>query len=138
MRGTRKRKQPHPQSSAKSLKTAVDSGGGATFKVPFPGHPRPTPEECASVRDDLLSLHGFPQEFVKYRDQRLKAKSLLKTSTDFEPLVDEGGVDERESVLDGLVKTVLSQNTTELNSEKAFASLKNAFPTWKDVCKLFY
>ncbi|KAL8547420.1 hypothetical protein ACS0TY_006952 [Phlomoides rotata] len=132
MRGTRKRKQPHPQSSAKSQKTAVDRGGAAS-QVPFPDHPRPTPEECASVRDDLLSLHGFPQEFIKYRDQRLKTKSLLKSSTNFEPLIDEEGVDERESVLDGLVKTILSQNTTEHNSEKAFASLKNAFPTWKEV-----
>lgn len=43
---------------------------------------------------------------------------------------DEG---EEESVLDGLVKTVLSQNTTEANSLKAFASLKSTFPTWEHV-----
>lgn len=39
--------------------------------------------------------------------------------------------------MDGLVKTVLSQNTTEVNSERAFESLKSAFPTWEDVCKPF-
>lgn len=136
MRGTRKRKQPHPQSSAKSPKTTVNSGC-ATVQGPFPDHFRPTPEECRSVRDDLLSLHGFPHEFIKYRNQRLKTKSQLKNSTKFEPLIDDGEVDEKESVLDGLVKTILSQNTTELNSERAFASLKNAFPTWQDVCELF-
>lgn len=131
----RKRKQPHRQSSGESPKTTVNSGGGAG-RSPFPDYPRPTTEECLSVRDDLLSLHGFPQEFVKYRNQRLKAESQLKNSVKVESLIDEGETDERESVLDGLVKTILSQNTTELNSERAFASLKEAFPTWQHVCKL--
>ncbi|KAH6801275.1 DNA glycosylase superfamily protein [Perilla frutescens var. hirtella] len=130
----RKRKQPHRQSSAESPKTTVKSGGGGGGgQSPFSDHSRPTPEECISVRDDLLSLHGFPQEFMKYRNQRLKAKSQLEKFAKIEPLIDEGEADEKESVLDGLVKTILSQNTTELNSERAFASLKKAFPTWQDV-----
>ncbi|KAJ6687841.1 hypothetical protein OIU74_016525 [Salix koriyanagi] len=41
--------------------------------------------------------------------------------------------EEEESVLDGLVKTVLSQNTTEVNSQRAFLNLKSAFPTWENV-----
>ncbi|KAK4402365.1 putative DNA glycosylase [Sesamum angolense] len=73
------------------------------------------------------------QEFIKYREQRLKAKSQLKISAKLEPCVNVGELDEKESVLDGLVKTILSQNTTELNSERAFASLKSSFPTWGDV-----
>lgn len=129
----RKRKQPHRQSSAESPKTTGNSGAGHN---PFPDHSRPTPEECLSVRDDLLSLHGFPQEFVKYRNQRFKTKSQLENSAKIEPLMDEEEADERECVLDGLVKTILSQNTTELNSERAFATLKKAFPTWQHVCKL--
>ncbi|XP_011087172.1 putative DNA glycosylase At3g47830 [Sesamum indicum] len=132
MQGTRKRKLPHQQSSAKSPKTTAKSGC-ATAESPLPHHLRPTPEECVSVRDDLLSLHGFPQEFIKYREQRLKAKSQLKISTKLEPCVSVGEFDEKESVLDGLVKTILSQNTTELNSERAFASLKSSIPTWEDV-----
>ena len=32
--------------------------------------------------------------------------------------------------LDSLIETVLSQNTSDVNSERAFASLKAAFPTW--------
>lgn len=51
-----------------------------------------------------------------------------------EPLdTNESDDGEEESVLDGLVKTVLSQNTTEVNSLKAFASLKSTFPTWEHV-----
>jgi endonuclease-3 len=35
--------------------------------------------------------------------------------------------------LDELVLTVLSQHTSDLNAERAFASLRTAFPTWEDV-----
>jgi endonuclease-3 len=44
--------------------------------------------------------------------------------------------EEEESALDGLVKTVLSQNTTEVNSQRAFLNLKSAFPTWENVSSL--
>jgi hypothetical protein len=37
------------------------------------------------------------------------------------------------SVLDSLVRTILSQNTTDLTSHRAFASLKASFPTWQQV-----
>ena len=33
-------------------------------------------------------------------------------------------------VLDGLIRTVLSQSTSDTNSHKAFESLKRRFPTW--------
>ena len=36
-------------------------------------------------------------------------------------------------MLDELVATVLSQHTSDRNSERAFASLKERFPTWDDV-----
>lgn len=35
--------------------------------------------------------------------------------------------------LDGLIRTILSQNTTDLNSHAAFASLKQRFPTWEEA-----
>ncbi|XP_031250913.1 putative DNA glycosylase At3g47830 [Pistacia vera] len=110
-------------------------GEAQTKQEPYPTHTRPTPEECRAIRDDLLALHGFPQEFVKYRNQRLNRKPTAESDpfsdgVKSEPL-DDDGLD--ESVLDGLVKTLLSQNTTEVNSLKAFASLKSEFPTWEDV-----
>ena len=36
-----------------------------------------------------------------------------------------------KSVLDALVNTILSQNTTSSNSNRAFARLKERFPTWR-------
>lgn len=38
-----------------------------------------------------------------------------------------------QSVLDSLVRTILSQNTTDKLSAQAFSQLKQAFPTWKAV-----
>lgn len=131
MQKLRKRKQselqPHNQphflaNKKSSAKRAPPiSGLSEVAKDLHPTHQWPTPDQCRAVRDDLLALHGFPQEFAKYRRQK--------------PTTDDGGDSEsKESVLDGLVMTVLSQNTTEANSQRAFASLKSAFPTWEQVC----
>ncbi|MFO7976108.1 MAG: endonuclease III [Candidatus Hydrogenedentota bacterium] len=35
--------------------------------------------------------------------------------------------------LDGLIATILSQNTSDTNSKRAYAAMRAAFPTWKDV-----
>ncbi|KAL2492844.1 putative DNA glycosylase [Abeliophyllum distichum] len=133
MQKSRKRKQAQLKSSTKSPKT-TDYNVKATIQEPFPDYPRPTPADCRAVRDDLLSRHGFPKEFIKYRNQRLQ-KTHQNSSNDSEQIEILNGekCDDKESVLDGLVQTILSQNTTEVNSGKAFLSLKNAFPTWEDV-----
>ena len=36
-------------------------------------------------------------------------------------------------VLECLILTILSQNTTDVNRDKGYAELKNRFPTWEDV-----
>jgi len=36
-------------------------------------------------------------------------------------------------VIDELVATVLSQHTSDINSERAFAQLKDRFPSWEQV-----
>lgn len=107
---------------------------------PYPAHSSPTSDECLSVRDDLLNLHGFPREFLKYRKQRERLSECCSDmdggSGEHRDNVESELVHEKESVLDGLVRTVLSQNTTEANSERAFASLKSAFANWEDVSLL--
>ena len=40
---------------------------------------------------------------------------------------------ERGKPLDVLVETILSQNTTDRNSSRAFSSLKGRFPRWEMV-----
>ncbi|XP_074585548.1 putative DNA glycosylase At3g47830 [Curcuma longa] len=108
-RNPKRKLSPSPTQSIEALKPSFE---------PYPDLPFPTSEQCQAVRDALLAHHGFPQEFAKYR-----------RSTDS---LDEGG-DARETVLDGLMSTLLSQNTTESNSRRAFESLKTAFPTWDQI-----
>ncbi|CAK7328982.1 unnamed protein product [Dovyalis caffra] len=127
----KRKRQPElkPNTHKKPAKT-ISNG---KEEEPFPTHARPTPDECRAIRDSLLAFHGFPQEFAKYRKQRDdEGSSHLINSCDKKN--DSGvKVEEEESVLDGLVKTVLSQNTTEVNSQRAFLNLKSAFPTWENV-----
>ncbi|CAM8932597.1 unnamed protein product [Rhodiola kirilowii] len=128
----KRRKRTTNSSPGSSAKPAAVGVGGEIY----PSHANPTPEECWSVRDDLLALHGFPQQFVKYRNLRRDLPSLgsealrvVESLEGIETSVEE----ERESVLDGLVSIMLSQNTTDANARKAFMSLKSVFPDWEDV-----
>ena len=41
----------------------------------------------------------------------------------------------RTDPLDELVLTVLSQHTSDLNADRAFSSLRAAFPSWEDVVR---
>ena len=41
----------------------------------------------------------------------------------------------RGDPVDTLVETILSQNTTDKNSSRAFSNLKKAFPSWESVLK---
>ena len=150
MKKARKRKklqlqgQPHTSAKKKKPSAKTTTGSSELTKDPYPNHHRPTPDECRAVRDSLLDLHGFPQEFAKYRKQRPSHdlppdKNGSSSAEGAQKLElsekDDLGCDleEKESVLDGLVRTVLSQNTTEVNSQRAFDSLKSAFPTWENV-----
>lgn len=142
-RGPRKRKLRTPPSSTSVLKSAEVRPNNVADAItnnhePYPTHPRPTAVECRAIRDDLLALHGFPQEFAKYRRRRQINGVLCDVKS--KPLDDDNDSDGDgdESVLDGLVKTVLSQNTTDVNSQRAFASLKSTFPTWEKVSALSF
>ena len=104
----RSRKRPRVEPKAE---------GGAPG--PYPQHKHPTVAEVRAVHDGLASLHPEVIERV-----------LERKSSDNKR---EGGCGLRRMVLDALVGTVLSQNTTDVNSRRAFASLKDAFPTWEEV-----
>eukprot|EP01147_Barroeca_monosierra_P009135 gene9135-1433_t len=74
----------------------------------FPGFLRPTPSECQDMHNALVVLYG-PRTQTPHKQP--------------------------EDLLDSLVHTILSQNTTDGNSTKAFHNLKRIFPTWMDVLK---
>ncbi|XP_020259386.1 putative DNA glycosylase At3g47830 isoform X2 [Asparagus officinalis] len=109
---------PFPEKSKKSRTQPSSASSSSSSREPYPDHPNPSPEQCRSVRDDLLQLHGIPQQFAAAYRQRSSA-----TTANAEAI----------SVLDGLISTLLSQNTTDANSSRAFQSLKSSFPTWQQV-----
>lgn len=73
---------------------------------PFPGLARPTPGEVTKLHAALAKLFG----------ERRPAKRGRK-----------------REILDTVVGTILSQNTTNVNSHRAFQQLKELFPTWEEV-----
>ena len=81
---------------------------------PFPRLLRPTAQECDVAVRTLRSIHGD-----------------LVTPEPAQPGI--SGETDGLSVLDQLVATILSQNTTDALSWPAFLRLKAAFPAWDDV-----
>ena len=71
---------------------------------PFPDYNRPCYEDCRQVVESLTALHGVKEVQNSIRP-----------------------------VLDALVRTILSQNTTDKTSMVAFQNLKRACPSWKEV-----
>ncbi|KAJ5342838.1 hypothetical protein N7541_011962 [Penicillium brevicompactum] len=78
---------------------------------PFPHFTRPTPEECEEVNRLLSSIHG----------------EIIPPSTIPEPSLTVTGCGEVPSVLDALIRTLLSGATTGKNSAMAFNGLVNRF-----------
>ncbi|OLN97779.1 putative DNA glycosylase At3g47830-like protein 2 [Colletotrichum chlorophyti] len=75
-------------------------------KSPFPDFPHPTPEECRLAHRILADLHG-----KRERPAEVKASTT------------RAGCGDSPSVLDALVRTILSQNTSDANSTRAKRSM---------------
>ncbi|KAJ1325190.1 endonuclease III [Microdochium nivale] len=93
----------------------------ANKSSPFPDFDRPTPEECKLAHKILASIHG-PRERAKQED--LKAPS------------NRAGCGDSPTVLDALVRTILSQNTSDKNSTRAKLSMDDVYggsDRWDDI-----
>ncbi|PNY18154.1 DNA glycosylase [Tolypocladium capitatum] len=75
-------------------------------RSPFPGFAHPTPDECVLAHGILASLHGD-----RARPEHVLAPAAV------------AGCGSSPSVLDALVRTVLSQNTRGSNSSRAKQSM---------------
>ncbi|KAL2614213.1 hypothetical protein R1flu_025905 [Riccia fluitans] len=146
-------------------KASVALSISAPYIGPYPSHVRPYPEECEAARDLLSALHGHLPEYERHKKScpTMEPSNLLLEAADdrgdgdatcatvssaselavivrVAKVKDEVAVPAeyprvRRSVLDSLVGTLLSQNTTDTNSRRAFASLKSKYPTWEEVYK---
>jgi len=113
------------KSIAQSPKTLQQRKAAAFQKFastsPFPSFPRPTPEECLLARQILESAHGR-----KSRPKEVKASA------------DRAGCGDSPNVLDALVRTILSQNTSDSNSSRAKRSMDEAYgrsDDWETISK---
>lgn len=75
--------------------------------------------------DLLLPVAGLSLMFTPANTYREKLESIKSEGTLLEK--------KSRTVLDSLVRTILSQNTTDTLSARAFQSLKDSFPTYKAV-----
>lgn len=98
---------PSPTKRAKK----TNSYGLSPGVTPFPDWPRPTPEECEEVNRLLSSIHG----------------EIIAPATIPEPSLTVTGCGEVPSVLDALIRTLLSGATTGRNSAMAFNGLVQTF-----------
>ncbi|OOF92615.1 hypothetical protein ASPCADRAFT_408124 [Aspergillus carbonarius ITEM 5010] len=98
-----------PEKGTKSKKTNQYSLTPGT--TPFPDWTRPTPEECEEVNRLLATVHG----------------EIVAPTTIPEPSLTVTGCGEVPSVLDALIRTLLSGATTGNNSAMAFNGLVQKF-----------
>ncbi|KUI55357.1 hypothetical protein VP1G_02787 [Cytospora mali] len=77
---------------------------------PFPDFAHPTPEECKLAHRILSSLHGA----------RKRPETIVAPTS-------RAGCGDSPSVLDALVRTILSQNTSDTNSTRAKQSMDKVY-----------
>ncbi|KAF2749084.1 DNA glycosylase [Sporormia fimetaria CBS 119925] len=83
---------------------------------PFAGYPHPTPEECEEVNRLLSEAHGYVKP-----PKKIPPPSLTVT-----------GCGEVPSILDAMIRTRLSANTSGRNSALAFTGLVEKFGILQD------
>ena len=140
--GKRDASAPTTPNASRAIVPANDA---SALGSPYPEMKRPTPEECWAARDALAHLHST---FMAHKEEAQAdggnqigpgTLALPATETPYTILhgtnapATPGAAPARKSVLDSLVGTILSQNTTDATSAVAFANLKRAFPTWEEV-----
>ena len=109
---------------------------------------RPTPEECEYAVTMLGKIHPevltSTTEIKNMRNANQASQSqqkhgsiqLVDIKSEKDNNFQASSCGKQQTVMDGVVSTMLSQNTTAANSTRAFANLKKAFPDWDAVADL--
>lgn len=114
-----------PKTTPKTPKTPIELAAQKLRKLaanndPYPTYKHPTPQECHYVNDVLSNLHG---KAIRPLDKAIDDTSIGSAC---------GAVPD---VIDALVRTILSQNTTSKNSTLAKRNMDAVFgkSNWKAV-----
>ncbi|EXJ61166.1 uncharacterized protein A1O5_11958 [Cladophialophora psammophila CBS 110553] len=106
----RKKSQPKKSGSSDLKTKKLKSYAQFANQSPFPNFHRPTVEECKLAHRILASLHG----------PRIRPKEVVASTT-------RAGCGDSPNVLDALVRTILSQNTSDVNSTRAKKSMDKVY-----------
>jgi endonuclease III len=91
----------------------------------------PTPAECHLIVHELGKLHP---DVMSNNDERRGAWAIQRQQAYGSRSVATKKKSEKFPITDAIISTMLSQNTTAANQDRAFASLKKAFPGgWDQV-----
>ncbi|KAH0833673.1 HhH-GPD family base excision DNA repair protein [Fonsecaea pedrosoi] len=105
------KKSPSKKSGPSDLKAKkLKSYAQFANESPFPDFHHPTAEECKLAHRILASLHG----------PRIRPKEVVASTT-------RAGCGDSPTVLDALVRTILSQNTSDVNSTRAKKSMDKVY-----------
>ena len=118
---TKKAKSPKTKEAKASDLQSKKLKAYAQFakQSPFPDFLHPTPEEAKLAHRILAKLHG----------ERNRPKEVVART-------DRAGCGDSPSVLDALVRTILSQNTSDKNSTRAKLSMDQVYggsDKWDDI-----
>lgn len=113
--------EPKPVPSSDLSTPKKKRGKEVECSGPFPGLVHPLPHACHEARDGLALLHSYDSVAGASNTGLEKAEQ------------DASANHSQQSILDSLVRTMLSQNTTDKTSLRAFKSLKAKFPSWEEV-----
>mmetsp|Transcript_5872 Transcript_5872/g.13610 ORF Transcript_5872/g.13610 Transcript_5872/m.13610 type:complete len:328 (+) Transcript_5872:187-1170(+) len=140
MGGSKRRRQPTThRSGVVALPSPVSSSAspvhscqqedlrGKKFRATAPPEStalaaRPTPDECRLAVQGLGRIHP---EVVQENLERRLAFAARNRNAD----------DKSTPITDSIINTMLSQNTTAANQQRAYANLKREFPDWEQVAE---
>ncbi|KAL7465283.1 hypothetical protein ACHAXS_005624 [Conticribra weissflogii] len=100
----------------------------------FPMDKRPSQQECRYVVETLGRIH--PEIISKNNERRAIfaiRDSQPRPDASVDKIKSDSTIAENTPITDAIVSTMLSQNTTDANQHKAFATLKKTFPSWDRV-----
>ena len=86
-------------------------------------------EEVKAIASDRSALVS------RWVARALEEKPLPQIIRNLELAFGEPRNERRRDPLDTLINVILSQATSDVNSDRAFASLKRRFPTWEDALR---
>ena len=115
------KKAPTAESATELRNTKLKKYAQFANVSPYPKFDRPTAEECHKARSILESIHG-----ERKRPKEVKASAVT------------AGCGDSPSVLDALVRTILSQNTSNKNSTAAKLSMDDVYghsDNWEAIAK---